>query len=340
MGTLLCCCRKRPPNAPDIELCRSSRVDVDLSVRPVGGLVANRMGMLYQGGKDEAKSMIVSPRGPPLSEVPLKVLATGKWQVTGIHVHTALKVGLRQLDKMLEGKGLDVWTQGKYMMKKKLLEDFIAGKQQLNATSPSDMSAAQHDVRQLSLVQLLRIKVQNLDNDLKGEVHKVFMSMVDTNLLKEIGEKATTGVRVPDNQSMSALGMHALMMLAVSTRIPAPTHHVWWFSESCRRYFDVLSFSCTASTSFPSGGVLESADYGKKDVVSDTVMMDWQVKHISKEADLKSFAEYNRSHNKLMLGDLITAKVLADSLMSLRNGARRLSARLSQTLQRRTVVVR
>merc|ERR1719210_428436 len=100
---------------------------------------------------------------------PVDQLSEREWRIKGVYDHQVLKAGLRRLDiEWTSGAtGLFDLPRGKdgsaLLFRESLFRDLLAGKIQLQSVPVNDVSAAQNDIKRLSLLQLLHLRVQHID---------------------------------------------------------------------------------------------------------------------------------------------------------------------------------
>jgi len=237
----------------------------------------------------EAEETMVSNSPPPpeLAPVlfdclPVESLAPGKWWIHGLHEQQALKAGLRRLDNTWDAQDIHILQSGNAkLLREGLLQDLISGKRHLKAVPMCDISAAQGDVPHLTLRQLLRMRVLNLDYAPLGEgaaAVQAFIQKVDALLFRRIGLAALGNMFGDLNEAAEhRLGRDLAMITAAAATLQEPC---WWvcFADHHRFWFDPTSFK--ASTIFPrSGGVLEITDSSKVDPHSKGMQrcLDWKV---------------------------------------------------------------
>jgi len=246
-----------------------------------------------------------APMMPPVTKI-----ADKKWRISGMYEHQVLKCGLRQLDALWPEDGLLDVSDGKSgagsrVLRKKLLTDLIGGEVHLKSVNPNDLSAAQGDLKFLTLGQLLRLRVNHIDFtpsgsgantcNRQGEIHATFLGQLDQMLFEQLGRKAAAGVLGDDLEASMAhrLGRESVILVAAAAAVPSPPWWVWWIADDCRAYFNAEHFM--SSKEFPTGksakwGVLEiKSDCSRRDQNEPTGRLrwlDWNIAACKSEAEL------------------------------------------------------
>lgn len=301
---------------------RTSR-RVSLLVAKTIGMMVSDKGASHRRRTEVTAEMPDASAGQPLMCLPAKLAGNWKWSISGIYTFQAAKVGLRTLDLRFEGIGLLELSQDKYFSKQALIRELLAGNVQLKDVTGPDMSAAQLDLKNLSLVQLVRLKVLCIDDaGTKSDSHHGFLTLLDDLVFHTLAEAATSNLELPAGVNRRRLGLNAILFVAASTARGAddaalwpPLPWIWWIDESRKVLFDPASFTASeAELPLPDGGVLEFTDSSKKEKDSGNVWMEWQVRHCRKAEDLQAADEFA----KVPLADMITVDILAQSLRSLK----------------------
>jgi len=193
----------------------------------------------------------------PVPIVPVKNTGSGKWCIRDVYEHQALKLGLRCLDELWGGEDIERFSRPlDSLLKEKLFRDLLSGNLQFHSVPAMGISAVQRDLRNLSVVQLLRLKCRMIEADSMKGSHGAFLSALDDILYTKLGMKATSGLQL----SLSATEMHrcgveAVLLVAAAGAIPTYDDWAWSIDDNHCVFFNTRRF--TSSTVFPSSGVLE-----------------------------------------------------------------------------------
>lgn len=197
-------------------------------------------------------------------------IANGKWRIHGLHVEKMVNAGLQRLDRMLATTGisnLPIGPNGRSpLLRESLIQGLIDGTRDLKAVAPNDTSAAQKDLPHLSLRQLLRLRVSNLDFAVGGNsTHAAFLMTAEALIFQRIGQKAAECDDI-EKASAKKLGRELVLLVAAAKVLPMPPCWVCWF-EGRRIFFHVNRLACTecAELAFGEGGVLEFVDRSEPD---------------------------------------------------------------------------
>eukprot|EP00927_Polykrikos_kofoidii_P080070 TRINITY_DN76936_c0_g1_i1.p1 TRINITY_DN76936_c0_g1~~TRINITY_DN76936_c0_g1_i1.p1 ORF type:complete len:747 (-),score=129.87 TRINITY_DN76936_c0_g1_i1:189-2306(-) len=245
---------------------------------------------------------------------PVEPAGEGLQRIRGVYEHMVLKVGLRLLDERWATETQATISNfprtaagSSALLRESLMRDLLIGKIRLQSVTINDVSAAQNDVKKLSLHQLLRLRVLHLDYTPSGcgsdtvatigAAHEGFMSAVDSLLFRALGQKATAGLAASGANAVAPADMHrvgreAMFFMAASVSISSPVWWCWWITDDRRVFFDAASF--VSSPDFPSAtsdtvGVLEVADFSKPDKHEPSGRLrwfDWRVEHVKEQASL------------------------------------------------------
>lgn len=186
------------------------------------------------------------------------------------------------------------------MFRQRLFKELLAGTMRLQSVPPTDISAAQSDIKRLSLRQLLRIRVFHLEFTPSGcgadtvssvgGTHEAFLATLDGLLFKGLGMQATSGAlpAVGGGADAHAWGRQAILHVAASAALLEHPWWCWWVTEEKRIFFNAMEFE--SGSVFPStSGVLEIVDHSKRDVNEPTGRLrwfDWRVYLITAEGQL------------------------------------------------------
>lgn len=281
--------------------------------RPKGEKVLKalaRMGKQRKSGgfeSEEGRYSASNVRASPVMMVPpVETVKDGLWAIKGIYEHQNMKIGLRRLDKMWAGADLDVYPTGKgALLKEKLFRNLFSGEMEIQSIHANDISAAQLDIQQLSLVQLLRLRVILIDfvpsgrHGLNSGASDAFIRTLDSTLFEKLGQRlANTGLASCELSNFASLGRESMMMMGAAGAVTAPRWWVWWVpgSDKQRVFFDAQNYAIAQV--FPADGVLEVSVFSKPDTNDSTGMlrwMDWQVRQITQEDDLNPEPPYKNS---------------------------------------------
>ncbi|CAE8600440.1 unnamed protein product, partial [Polarella glacialis] len=263
---------------------------------------------------EEAKEA-AGPAAPAgLTSSPVECLGAGKWRIQGLYEHQLLKLGLRRLDAE------ELWSAESFvnllqlpsgLFRERLLRDLLSGEVRLQSVLPSDIAAAQWDLRQLGVRQLLRLRVQHLDfipsgcgsNSVTavGNTHEAFLATLDSLVFQQLGRHAVSSQVVAPlkNAEAYSLGREAVLMAAAATAITETPFWSWWINGQCRVFFNAPRFECTSKFPGNGGKVLEVTDLSKADHQEPTGKLrwlDWSVNLISSEADLLRAPQGSSEH--------------------------------------------
>jgi len=235
---------------------------------------------------------------PVMMAPPCETVKSGLWSIKGIYEHQGMKIGLRRLDEIWAGVDLDVYPTGKgALLKEKLFRNLFSGEMEIQAIPGNDISAAQPDIKRLSLVQLLRLRVILIDfvpsggNGLSSGAGEAFIRTLDGILFDKLGQRiANVGITGSEPSSFASLGRESMMMMGAAGAVTSLRWWVWWVPGSAdqRVFFDAQDY--TIVKVFPVDGALEITIFSKPDTNDSTGMlrwMDWQVRHITNLDDLK-----------------------------------------------------
>lgn len=239
-----------------------------------------------QGKKAREPEETTDPH-PHVSELvsvqylPVKSLEPGRWWVHGIREEIALTTGLRRLDKNGGMCHLPDKPRNEEVSGKALIQDLMKGHRHVNQLPLRDLYAAQDDLENLTLLQLLRIRVVTVDKvslGTGGSNVQQFMQKLDTLLLQGVG-LGVSGKLFGDlnEDALRRLGRDVALVSAAAATLQEPC---WWvcFAAHHRIWFNPKL--CKVSPLFPqNGGVLEIADYSKADPhsVRQRRLLDWEV---------------------------------------------------------------
>jgi hypothetical protein len=231
-----------------------------------------------------------------LKELPIENLHAGKWHIQGMYMDQVWKVGLRRLDELFESKGLLTFPKrqnGTALIRdQNLFAHILSKKRDLKSVPTSDVSSLQGDIKNLSLVQLLKLRVLTLGFDARNAVHDAHAALlekVNVLLLEKLAEKAleNSGLAVGDAATTFRFGGDLVFISAAASALA--THQWWvcWYGEN-RAFFNVKSFK--SSMTFPSSGVLEITDKSAPDPNSGGMQycFDWMISLTASEDALSS----------------------------------------------------
>jgi len=248
-----------------------------------------------------------SEQQEPLDALPIEEIDAGEWRIYGIYEHQALKVGLRALDTALPKEDLQEIGGKKgtpAIFRRKILQDLLSGSIRLQSVPASDIAAAQPDLRQLTLRQLLRLRVLHLDYvpsgcgadtvHAAGATHEAFMVTLDSRLFELLGQTVFEKV-VPGIDNFHKCGREAALLAAASQALPQQRFWAWWLMGEHRVFFD--GSDCSATAKFPehrvlpSKGVVEVADQSKPDRHEPSGRLrwlDWKIDRVTNKKDLSA----------------------------------------------------
>lgn len=272
------------------------------------------------------------PEVKPIKKLPVREAKTLKgdtrWEIKGMYEHQAVKLGLRNLDRMFTGDvsddssddsdeeegphrkstnlrereraASDRKSEGEakkqWRMNSKLIQDLVAGTREFVAISVNEIAAAQPDLRKMNLHDLLRLRVNNLEVVSRSEVHDYFLATVDDMLFMKIGElvvsdgAAESVAQGEDKSHIPSIGKDSCILLAAAGTLDATRFWSWWITDDTRVFFDARTFMCI--NSFPEDhGVYEFNDYSKIDTSDKSGTrrwLEWQIKLTLGVDDLKT----------------------------------------------------
>lgn len=284
------------------------------AAKGVGGLVRSlSTAQGRQKLQEEAKAapgvdLSAIEEAPMLSPPVQRGESDREWRIRGVYSHQVLKAGLRRLDELWPAEGLQDFPRGKdgsaVLLRERLFRQLLSGEIRLQSVSRNDVSAGQRDVKQLSLRQLLRLRVLHIDftpsgagaNSIStvGDSHEAFLSTLDSRLFHHLGRKAikelaTDGHVAFAESDMHKLGREAVLFASAASAVPSPVWWCWWITAQRRVFFDAAGF--TAVDAFPdgNGGVLEITDHSrpdKNDPSGSLRWLDWRCYVVLAEIDL------------------------------------------------------
>jgi len=222
-----------------------------------------------------------------------------------------LKAGLRLLNERWNTPESKLIELPKSMMRAGLFRDLLTGKIRLQSVVGNDVSAAQHDVKLLTLPQLLRLRTLHLDFTPSGcgadtvtavgGTHEAFLSTLDSLLFQQLGQKALSPPSATSDSTSKAAakptsdahqcGREAILFLSAAAALPTPCWWCWWLPSGSRVFFNAGQFASATQFSETAGGVLEVTDFSKADRHDPTgrlMWMDWKAEVVTEEAKLSS----------------------------------------------------
>mmetsp|Transcript_102632 Transcript_102632/g.162156 ORF Transcript_102632/g.162156 Transcript_102632/m.162156 type:complete len:466 (+) Transcript_102632:44-1441(+) len=251
---------------------------------------------LALSGNKGCKTDDETPRVPAMS-LPVQETKSG-WCIRGVYEHQGLRMGLRQLNTRPEALHEPSTTRRRsFFLKEKLMMELAEGKIDLQKVHKNDLNAAQGDVQKLSVRQLLAIAVK-YDAQMKGAQGE-FMMAVENALYEKLGHCATATANLScaceDVDDVRRLGREAVLLVAAAAAIPCSPSWSWWIMGG-RVFFDTKTFACLEA--FPEAGVVEFSDYSKVERFAGR-SMDWQIRLVQHESDLRTFAEHQRRRSSV-----------------------------------------
>jgi hypothetical protein len=183
------------------------------------------------------------------------------------------------------------------LLRESLLKDLLTGQRHLKTVPQTDAAAAQKDLIHLSLRQLLRLRVCNLDFAAGGNnVHATFLKIMDSLIYQRLGQQAADSFAPSELVSAKRLGRELVMLMAVSKSLPSSTPPCWACCFQDRRiFFHTDRLSCTelpgvAFSEGRCGGVMEFIDKSEVDRngVEQKVFLDLIVVLVKSESDLRA----------------------------------------------------
>jgi len=184
---------------------------------------------------DEAwvKSPIEKEVEKPLMSIPLHS-ELGKWKINGLYEEQVLKVGLRLLDETWDITKLFEFARRKdgsnLLFRERLVEDLLKGSRNLKEVPVGDISAMQGDLVNLTLRQLLRLRVKHLMFRPCGpmaETQIAFIEKLDTLLFLQLGRSAIIeeNFSTLEPRKYMSFGKELVLVVGAAGVLPQPE---WW----------------------------------------------------------------------------------------------------------------
>merc|ERR1711871_1358821 len=148
------------------------------------------------------------------------------------------------------------------LSKESMFKDMLTGARLLKGVPPTDAAAGQKDLHHLTVHQLLRIRVLNLDFAPGGNgSHAAFLSTLDDLICKRLGQIAASSRDRSQSGNAICLGRDLVLAIAASKVVSTPRHWLCWYG-SRRIFFHMDRLACTSccDAAFEDGGVLEFDD--------------------------------------------------------------------------------
>ncbi|CAE8585167.1 unnamed protein product, partial [Polarella glacialis] len=155
------------------------------------------------------------------------------WRLENVPEKRVLKAGLLRLQQLL-GSSSGLWDEDaaepsasspKRVLRRSFFERILDGQLELKACPPSDVLAAQGDLRHLSVRQLLAIRTRELDFPVTQagsfNVHSNFLAALDNELFDKIGRRALRGQAPPELRTLKALGLRMVLCLGSADLVMA-----------------------------------------------------------------------------------------------------------------------
>lgn len=259
----------------------------------------------------------------PILTASVTNLADGKWRIHGLHVEKILNAGFQRLDRVLGTDGIDdlpIGPTGRTpLLRESLMKGLIAGQRDFKTVAMTDASAAQKDLPYLSLRQLLRLRVLNLDFASGGSsTHAAFLSTAEGLIFQRLGQKAADSNDPAEVASAKKLGRVLVLLVAAAKSVPTPPCWVCWF-EDRRIFFHMGRLACTecAGIAFSDGGVLEFNDRSEPDrnTGGHRLMFNLMVNLVTTESGLREAQPETGSFNN---GPQLSRNTLAGALGALK----------------------
>lgn len=262
-------------SSEDEEAPVTTEANTSFSVEPAGKRGRSGSQML----KERMQNVDTGITVKELAKIPrlaasVKHLGDGKWRVHGIHVEKVLNYGLHRLDRALHREGILDFPCNEagrpILLRESLFKDLLSGQRSLKTVPQTDAAAAQKDLPHLTLRQLLRLRVLNLDFAPGGNsVHATFLSMVDGLIFQRLGQKAAESSDPSEVASARKLGRDIVLLAAAAKSVPMPPCWVCWFDDR-RIFLHMGRLACTDSAGIAlseglRAGVLEFADKSEID---------------------------------------------------------------------------
>lgn len=246
-------------------------------------------------------SLAMEALPPPTNKLPTKKTQLGEFVVEGLYVESALKCGLRVMDEARPETGLTEFPRRPngtpLCMAQPFIEALISKQQKMKESDATQLSTAQGDLKHLSVRQLLRLRVNNLDYTPKGEGRNAasgegLLFKLDMMLFLELGRSVVKDLmdKLPALQDadLHLLGRQAVLISAASLTVTADT--TWWVLWCVGQliYFDAKEFK--GSLEFPASGALDIRDDTYSDPVSKGVhwMLRWQVTQVGSASMIRA----------------------------------------------------
>jgi hypothetical protein len=248
--------------------------------------------------QDEGISADVLAELPKLAAAVTPVGNDGtRWRLHSIQVEKFLNAGFFRLDRLLGTEGihdLPVNDAGKsLLLRESLFRDLLTGNRILKDVPQADAAAAQRDLLQLSLRQLVHIKARNIDFAPGGNsVHADFLSMLSQLIFERLGQKAADSSDATEVPFAKRLGRDLVLIVAAGKQKPEP--YVWttWFGD-VRLFFHMGRLACTEVTGMAlsecgSEGVFEFLEKSEPDRIAGDgrLVLSLIVKQVKNESEL------------------------------------------------------
>lgn len=239
-----------------------------------------------------------------LSSAPVEQV-DGVIRIKGVYKHQVLKVGLRAMDESWpEG---DLYTfPPKKLFREAVVRGLMDGSLKVQSVPRNDVATMQRDLRELSLRQLLKLRVRNLDykpsgagtdtTSTLGQAQEVFVRGMDAKLLRLLGQTVVPGQFDDEDDVVYRLGLESVLFYAALSsfkeyNLEAPTP--WWCwvlgaDSTSKVYLDPREY--TTREDFPPEGVLMVNDLSRPDKNEPTgnlIWHEWAIEHVKEEEGLK-----------------------------------------------------
>jgi hypothetical protein len=207
-----------------------------------------------------------------------------------------MHAGLLRLDSILESGNIDslpLNSQGKSHLRcPTLYKDLLKGARKIKDVPPVEVAGAQKDLPYLSLRQLIRLRVLNIDFAPGGHsLHAALLSMMDTLIFQRLGKRAANSNDPSKIVTFGKLGRSVVILIELTKYFSVSRRWICWFGDQ-RIFLDTVRLACTQLTDIGiEGGALEYTDNSEPDRLASgqNKWLDFTVKHVSNESELGSY---------------------------------------------------
>lgn len=235
----------------------------------------------------------------------------GQWKINGLYEQQAIKLGLQHLDKTFAGPLTEFLRRpdgNPLILREQVFRSLLTGGVHLKSMPANDVGAVQRDLQNLTLRQLLRLRVLHLDFNpgggssaisLQTNTHAAFLDTMDSLLFRKLGQKAA-GQVFQGAKLDATLGRELVLLAAASASIAkrdaaeqprkfqASVDSPWWWAwrfQGTRIFFNAERFIATCDFQVTEGIVLVVKDCSKWDA-ANRKWLEWKISLVSDEAEL------------------------------------------------------